>query len=133
MDLMLEWGQDLVLTANGSLQTVENWDQVRERIIRRLLTNSAQKLPSGYSTPPDYIFHPSFGLGAGALVSQNLNQTYLQELEQKIVAAVQQDAAVAPGSVPSIAFISQTPQTLEVFITVQLATGQQGQVVLAVS
>ena len=52
-DFFLEWGQDLVLSSTGTIQTATGLDRVRQRIIRRFLTNGSQVLPNGNYTPPD--------------------------------------------------------------------------------
>jgi len=127
MDLMLEWGQDLVLTPNGSLATVDGWSQVRERIIRRFLTNPAQTLPDGSTTAADYIFHTDFGLGAGALVSQNPTATFMADVVKRLTAAVLADPSLPPGSAPQVTATQPAPNTFEIFVTVPLGNGQQGQ------
>lgn len=126
LDFYLEYGQDLVLAPSGSLEIATGWDQVRERIIRRFLTNPAQVLPDGSSTPADYVFDPAYGIGGGALVSQNPTQQYLNALRQRIRQAVLSDVAVDPGADPQIVIQQPTPQTFMVFVGVQLSTGQQG-------
>lgn len=130
VDFYLEWNGDLVLTPTGSLQTAVGWDQVRERIIRNFLTNSAQTLPDGSTTPPDYVFAPSYGLGAGALVDQNPDAAFVADLTSRMRAAVMSDAAVDPGSVPKITITRPTGDTYEVFVDVTLSNGQQGQVAI---
>ncbi len=129
--MYLEWGGDLVLTPTGSVQTAVGWDQVRERIIRRFLTNPAQTLPDGSSTPPDYVFSPGYGEGAGALVDQNPDDAYVANLTRRMRQAVLSDVAVDPGSVPQITITRPRGDTYEVFVTVTLSNGQQGKVAIS--
>lgn len=125
-DLFLEWGQDLVLNASGTLATVSGWPQVRERIIRRILTNPAQTLPDGSTTPPDYVFDPSYGIGGGALVSQNPTPQWLDRLRQRVRQGVLSDAAVNPGYDPQIVISQPTPNTFVIAVGCQLQSGQAG-------
>lgn len=129
--MYLEWGGDLVLTPTGSLQTAVGWDQVRERIIRHFLTNRAQTLPDGSTTPPDYVFSPGYGQGAGALVDQNPNDAFVADLTRRMRQAVLSDAAVDPGAVPQITITRPRGDTYEVFVTVTLSNGQQGKVAIS--
>lgn len=122
----LEWGGDLVLTPNGSVLMAQGWDEVRERIIRRFLTNSALPLPDGTTTPPDYIFDPLYGLGAGALIGQNPDAAFLTGFTRRMREAVVADAATDPGSLPSIKVTRPYIGALQVFVTIQLISGQQG-------
>lgn len=127
-DLFLEWNQDLILTPGGSLQTAINWDQVRQRIIRNMITNSAQKLPDGSQTAPDYIFEPQYGIGMGAMVDQNPDASFLGNLKRRINQAVFADVNINPGVVPSIKIRQPTPEIFQIFIAVQLINGQPGEV-----
>jgi len=125
-DFDLEFGQDFVLTPAGALQIATGWPQVRERIIRHFLSNPAQVLPDGRLTPADYIFDPNYGIGGGAMVSQNPPTAFTQSLIQRMRQAVLSDAAVDPGSVPQIVVQMPQPNTWIVYVGVQLATGQLG-------
>lgn len=127
-DLFLEWGADLLLTSNGSVQFAVGWDHVRQRIVRNMITNPAQTLPDGSTTPPDYVFEPTFGIGMGSLVDQNPTKQFLRDLNRRITAAVLADVAVDPGLVPSVLIQQPTPSTYEVFVTATLLNGQLGKI-----
>lgn len=129
-DLYLEWNSDLVLTPSGSLQTAINWDQTRERIVRHMITNSAQTLPDGSMTPADYVFAPSYGIGLGSMVDQNPTASFLTSLKQRINQAVFSDATVNPGYSPNISISTPNPSTFQIFISVLLINGQPGEVEL---
>ena len=122
----LEWNSDLALAPNGSLVMASGWDEVRERIIRRFLTNSAVPLPDGSTTPPDYVFSPTYGLGAGALIDQNPDAQFRAEFTRRMREAVVTDAATDPGSLPSIKVTTPRPDLIQVFVGIQLAGGGQG-------
>lgn len=125
-DLFLEWNSDLLLTPNGSVQFATGWDHIRQRIVRNMVTNPAQKLPDGSTTPPDYIWNPGFGIGMGALVDQNPTQQFLRDLTRRVNAAVLADVAVDPGAVPSVTIKQLTPQYYQVYVTVTLLNGTIG-------
>lgn len=131
LDLLLEFGGDLVLTANGSIQTATGWDQVRERILRNLITNPLQTLPSGRITQPDYIFHVDYGFGAGSLVGQDVTVGFLEDLQSRIQTACSNDVAVDSSVPASVKFQEPSPGLLIVTISVLLLNGQSGQVSLS--
>lgn len=128
MDIFCEWNGDLIITPNGSIQSAVGWDNVRERIIRNMITNSAQTLPDGTTTPPDYVFDPSFGIGMGTMVDGNFTPQFIATLKQKTSQAVFSDADINPGVPPSIVIKQPDPSTLSVYISVQTITGQDGQI-----
>src|SRR5690242_12084376 len=98
----LEWNDDLKITPNGSIQIADGWDTVRQRIIRRIITNSAEELPDGTFTPPDYVWDPAFGIGLGSMVDQPFNATLISKLEAAVTRGVLLDAAVESSIPPSI-------------------------------
>lgn len=132
-DLYIDWNGDLVLTAQGSLLLAQGWDLVRQRITRNLITNSAQLLPDGSTTVPDYVYHPSYGIGLGALVGQNPDAQYQQTIVGKITAAVQSDIDAMPGSAPVVKFAKPQPGTFVTNVSVQLSNGATGKISVAVS
>lgn len=132
LDLYLEWNDDFIVTPSGDLQTAVGWDQVRERILRRLLTNSQQTLPNGRMTVPDYIWDPSYGFGAGALVGQNITVDFINDLARRVTRACYADVSVATDIPPSVTYIQPTPQTLVMTVSVVLTNGLLGRLALNV-
>lgn len=126
----LDWNSDALLTPNGSVQMASGWDLVRQRITRRLITNPAQTLPSGISTPADYVFHPDYGIGLAALVDEAETTQFTGTLEQKISKGVREDAAVESSTPPSIAFVRPDPSTLYAVIGVTLVNGESGTIAI---
>lgn len=122
----LEWNGDLVLIPNGSVLMASGWDEVRERIIRRFLTNSAVPLPDGSTTPPDYVFDPAYGLGAGALIDQNPTANWTAGFTSRMRQAVVADAATDPGALPSILVTTPMIGAIQVFVSISLISGNQG-------
>ena len=136
MDLFLDWNRDFILTPGGDLQTAQGWDQTRQRIVRKVLTNSHQQLPDGTFTQADYIFQPEFGLGLGAQVLQLFSKfkapnAATHSFRQKVTQAVlSEPPPVDPGTPPVIRFSDPQYRTKEIFITVFLNAGRQGQIVI---
>lgn len=130
MDVFLEWNQDLLISPDGSLVMAQGWDEIRQRIIRRFLTNSGSPLPDGTVSAPDYIFDWSYGLNAGQVIDQNPSQQWLRDLKLRARAAVLSDTAVDPGSSPSIDITVPAPGYLLITITVRLSNGSTGTVTL---
>lgn len=62
-DLYHYFGGDISGSATADLQPVNGSIRGKQRILRRLLTNPREVLPSGEILPPDYIFHPDYGAG----------------------------------------------------------------------
>jgi len=122
----LEWNGDLILTPNGSILMAVGWDMVRERIIRRFLTNSSLPLPDGTQTPPDYVFDTLYGLGAGALIDQNPDANFRTNFTRRMREAVVADAATSPGALPSILITTPMIGLIQVYVAIQLISGQQG-------
>ena len=132
-DLYLNWQSDLVVTPSGNLQLAVGFDRIRQRIIRRMITNPAQILPSGRFTPADYIFEQKFGLGLGALVDQPESDKMLASLEQHITAAVLQDDNIDTAAPPVIKFYREPSGGLYITIGVTTISGAPGQIAVRYS
>lgn len=131
--LFLEWGDDLKLMCRTSLQTAVGWDEVRQRIVRRIVTNPSQQLPDGTFTPADYIFDQNYGAGLGAEVGQDFNDADLAVIRQKITQGVLADAAVETSIPPSISFAHVNPSTVDIIVSVTLLAGGAGEIQLSAS
>lgn len=89
-------------------------------------------MPDGNKTPADYLFDQSYGIGGGALVSQNPTRQWINDLKKRIRAGVLADAGVDPGSDPVIVFRQPQPNTFVIYVGVQLLSGQSGSFSLSV-
>lgn len=130
--LWLEWGGDFEISQNGSLVLAYGWDQVRQRILRRLLTNPAFTLDDGTPVPPDYLFDPKYGLGFRRRVGEN----WTPDLQLYLKAMINQAVLIDEGvnvNLPPLINITQTDHTVQVVITVYLKTGQPGVIALQIS
>lgn len=131
--LYLEWNGDLVLECRTSIQTAVGWDEARQRIIRRIITSGAQQLPDGTFTAADYVFDPSYGVGAGKMVGQPFNDDFVAQLRRRIQAGVLADAAVDTTIPPSIRVTRPNPNTVWAIVGVQLSSGDRGEIQLKVT
>lgn len=131
--LYLEWGSDFTLTPSGSLQIASGWDEVRQRIERFLLTNPQAVALDGTPIPADYIFHITYGLGAGATIDTNVTSENINAMIQKTYNAVLSDPDVDPSYPPSVTFTQPQDHTLVLVIYVKLLSGQAGQVAIQMS
>jgi hypothetical protein len=70
MDIAHWWGNDINAASNADVSVVGGDLRVRQRILRRLMTNPADTVNN---LPPDYILHPTYGAGlpryVGSLVT----------------------------------------------------------------
>jgi hypothetical protein len=123
MDLFIELQSDFLLTANGDIVAAEGWDEVRQRIERRIFTNPAAAQDNGAVIPADYIFDPEYGLGARAAVGNTFTQQMIAAFTQRIYEGVMVDQGVNNNVPPVITVKQVNPQNVEFSIQVTLATG----------
>lgn len=130
--LYLDYGSDLVLNQNGGLTWAVGWDEVRQRVLRRLMTNSQSTLPDGTPVEPEYIYDVNYGLDGRVLVDQPVNQDWLNNLARAVRQAVLSDESVDTSAPPSIQVLRTNVTTFYVLIGITLQNGKVGQVALAV-
>jgi phage baseplate assembly protein W len=128
-----EWGQDLVLTPSGQLQTATGWDQIRQRIERRLLTDPSGILPDGTPLSAEYIFHPDYGEGLQNYVGQDVNESWVNNVRKCVLAATRVDSGVEPDTLPQVSFQQTATHTVLLLIIVTLISGETGTIALEVS
>ncbi len=131
--LYLDWGGDLVLTPNGSVQMANGWDEARQLTVRALLTNSATQLPTGEQVPPDYVFSPTYGTGLGLYVGEDLNTTQVNKLQSLINSQVLNQTFVDPTYEPQTTFANVGIHGMVITINMRLVSNQVGTVALQVS
>ncbi|MDE1990795.1 MAG: phage tail protein [Betaproteobacteria bacterium] len=110
-DLYHFMGGDLSLNAGGDLLTASGQDEVTQRLLRRLLTNTG-----------DYIWQLSFGAGLPQQVGKTTDLTAVQSAIRSQIFA---DAGVAKFPEPVVTLTSQPNGTYIANITyTDASTGQ---------
>lgn len=125
--LYLEWGGDLVVSQNGGLVLAYGWDQVKQRILRRLLTNPNFTLADGTKVPADYIFDSNYGLGFRRRIGEPFYESLRREMEALIYNAVIVDEGVDTLRPPTIE-LTEKDHRVYVDIIVYLRVGRPGRI-----
>jgi len=108
------YGNDILLAPNGDVAIATGIDRVSQRLLRVLLT-SAQ----------DYIWHPTYGIGAGKYVGAALSPAVLATLKAKFRGQILTDPDVGTNPLPKITFNTAQPNLLGV--TIQYTYRPSGQ------
>ncbi len=126
--LYMEYGGDLVLNQHGGLLMAVGWDEIRQRIERRLLTNPAMTLDDGTPVAADYLQHPSYGVGLPEEVGRNWTQAQAARITQKIAQGVVTDASVDPTAPPTLQVKIAGQHLVLINIGITLIDQTQGQI-----
>ena len=130
--LYCEWGGDLLVSCVGGLEQAIGWDEIRQRIERRLLTSPSGFLPDGTPTAAEYIFHPDYGEDLQAYVGQNISEGWMNGVRKSVLAGTRVDVGVQPDTLPSVSFQRTGDHQIFLVIQVQQITGQPGAIWLQV-
>ncbi|MGH6821948.1 MAG: hypothetical protein ACREC4_00400 [Methylocella sp.] len=115
-DINQWWGNDISASASGDLLTVDGLDRGRQRILRRLLTNSNN---NGF--PSDYLWHPTYGAGCPHRVGETRD---INEISAAIRSQIMAEASVAKQPLPEIAI---NPIDSGVFVSVRYVDAETGE------
>jgi hypothetical protein len=99
------YGNDIQLAPNGDVAIATGVDRVSQRLLRVLLT-SAQ----------DYLWHPTYGIGAGKYIGAALSPAVLAALKAKFRGQILSDTDVGTNPLPKIIFDTAQPNLLGVTI-----------------
>lgn len=116
-DISQWFGNDITFSSSGDLQQVDGLDRGRQRILRRLLTNSNDD-----GLPADYIWHPEYGCGCPRRIGETRD---VNAIATAIRAQIMSEASVAQNPLPTII---ANPIENGVYVSVvyiDLETGQQ--------
>jgi hypothetical protein len=120
MEIYQDFGNDLVVTPTGDLQTADGITLSNQRIIRRLLTT-----PITVANPPDYLQNPTYGAGLPQFIGRINNTATYNEIKGLITSQMFQEETVAQTPPPEIE-LSGLPNQLNGKITyTYAATNQQ--------
>jgi hypothetical protein len=123
--LYLEMGGDFVLNGNGGLALAAGWDVIRQNFERFVFTNPARTDRFGNPIPADWLFHPTFGLGANAMLGQTFDVAFINQLQQKVYQGAL-SASTGNATVPPVVTVAQgnVPNQLNVTTVITPAGGQ---------
>jgi hypothetical protein len=120
MEIYHEFGNDLVITPNGDLQTVDGIELSNQRIIRRLLTT-----PIAVANPPDYLQQPTYGAGLPQFIGQLDTPQIYNEIRALIISQMYLEETVSQTPPPDVQ-LTGLPNYLSGTITyTYAATNQQ--------
>ena len=107
---------DVQLTGKGDLSISSTVIMTQQRILRRILTNSAS--PDG---PPDYIWNPEYGCGASKYVGETINK--LTELKTIIIGQLKLEEGVAQLPIPEVTLVTTSTILTITIKYVDISTG----------
>jgi hypothetical protein len=120
MEIYQDFGNDLVVTPTGDLQTADGITLSNQRIIRRLLTT-----PISVANPPDYLQNPTYGAGLPQFIGRiNTTQTY-NEIKGLITSQMYQETTVAQTPPPDIQLSGLPNQLIGTITYTYAVTNQQ--------
>lgn len=114
-DIATWFGNDVSLSVSGDLQQVDGLDRGRQRILRRLLTNSNED-----GLPADYIWHPTYGCGCPRRVGETRD---INEISAAIRSQIMSEAAVSKTPLPTI---TVNPIQNGVYVSVKYIDAETG-------
>ena len=131
--LFLNWDGDMIASQQGGLVLASGWDEIRQRIERRILTNPQRKNFDGTIQPAGYIYHPDYGLGLQYIVCEALSDDMVSQLEQKITQGILEDVDVDETFLPEITVDRPNRKTVVIDALLRLKTGLNQNVVFVVA
>ena len=115
--LYLEYGGGFQLSPQGGLKLAVDSDlavtSTLQRIERLLYTN-----------PGDSLFYPTYGVGLGRYVGQDIDSNLKNKLYKDILNGLTSDPGISPDPAPIITLASTVSGSLTVQIQVTTASGQ---------
>lgn len=129
----LEPDGDLVISKSGGIEMASDWDEIRQRLYRRCLTNPQSINFDGSIVPAGYIFHPDYGLGLPQLVYANKSSSFFSDLKQKIRQAILEDLDTDSETEPEIIVDTRRKKFALVTARFKLKGGQPKSIFFKVS
>jgi hypothetical protein len=116
-DISQWFGNDISLAANGDLQQIDGLNRGRQRIQRRLLTNS-----NNDGLPADYIWHPTYGCGCPRRIGETRD---INAISATIRSQIMSEASVSKNPLPAI-IVNPIPSGVYVSVKyIDVETGLQ--------
>lgn len=120
MEIYQDYGNDLVVTPTGDLQTVDGIPLSNQRIIRRLITS-----PVAVTNPPDYLQQPTYGAGLPQFIGQLNTPTIYDKIKSLITSQMYQEETVAQTPPPDIQLTGLPNRLIGTITYIYAATNQQ--------
>lgn len=108
------------------------FEQIKQRIIRRLCSNPAFKLADKTPIPADYIFEQEYGNALRRKIGEPYNRDIQESLEQAVNQAIVIDEGLAVSRPPVVEIFKVGVDQVWIRIGVTLKTGQSGAVIFTV-
>ncbi len=131
--LDLEWNHDLILSQAGGLVLAYDWDAMRQRIFRRILTNPVFRDTDGTIVPPGYFYHPLYGLGLKYVVGQVMTRDNKEKLKQRVTQGILEDAETDPSFLPEVSISEPGFKRMDVYASFRTKLGVQESLFFEVS
>lgn len=93
-DIAHWFGNDVALSASGDLLLIDGLDRGRQRIYRRLLTNSNDD-----GLPADYLWHPTYGCGCPRRIGETRDTNAIRAA---VRSQIMSEASIAQIPLPVI-------------------------------
>lgn len=130
--LYLELADDFKLNNNGGLLLGDGWDIIRQNFERFVFTNPAKNAVNGQPQPADWMFSPTFGLGARSMLGQTFGQDFISSLSQKVYQGALA-SATGNSNVPPVVSITRASNPQQINASVVITPIGQQQRTLSVS
>lgn len=119
--LYLDQGEDFALSSSGGLKLADGWEEIRQRILRRLHTNPQSVLDDRSLVAADYYFHPDYGAGLPRKVGAKMSKEFLFELHRIIMEGTVIDQGIDVTIPPTVKVLRKQLGILHILIQVHLS------------
>lgn len=123
MDIFCEVDGDIRLTETGDIETADGFDEVRQCLIRLLVTSPQRRGKDGRYELADYIFAPDFGLGLGREVDEVMTDERFSNLSALIRQAIIENTSFSDEIEPSIVITEFDDNTLQIAASFRTKNG----------
>lgn len=122
-DYYLDPFGDIIVDINGDIIMAEGWDEIRHRIIRRIVTNPTFIDFNGQVVLAGYIYDPVYGIGLKYSVGAVFTDDLINQLKQKIIQGINTDTSVDTRYAVAVTVTRPSLRTLIAFAQFVLTDG----------
>lgn len=129
IEASLIYGGDLSLMSNGDIalsQDIPNGiaQATFERALRIILTSPTVYDGRTPVSPPDDLFHPTFGSGVKTAIGEPYTNSLVQGIQSRISAALSSDQYIATNPPPKVVWTQLAIGTYQIVIKCTALTGE---------